>query len=386
MMILAIAGVGYHFYNKKAVANTSEAGGMQMPQAMPVTVEKIALQPIQIWSDYSARLEPVNFAEIRPQVSGTIKEIKFEDGQDVEKGDVLFVIDPRPFRAAVNQAQAEVNATKNQYELAKKEFERAQELIKSDAISKRILDERQSAMDVAKANISSARARLDTAKIDLDFAFVKAPISGRTSRAEILEGNLVEAGPNAPILTSIVSIDNVYADFEVDEQTYLTYIRRAARDKSTETNVPVKLSLDGEANEYEGKIYSFDNRIDSNSGTIRARALLNNEDGALLPGMFASIKMGSPSTQEGILITEKAISTDQNRKFVYIVNDENAVEYRPVVIGKSINGQRVIESGLNEGERVIVEGIIRIRPGMPVDPKIRLSGNEEGAEITTKIE
>ena len=386
LLVMIAAGVtGYYLTKNKAGANAPQ-GQAQQQAAMPVQVVIVERKPVQIWNDYSARLEPVNYAEIRPQVSGTIKQIKFEDGQDVKKGDILFIIDPRVYRAAANQAQAEVDAADNQYILTQKELERAQELIKSDAISKRILDERQSAMDVAKANILSARARLNQAKIDLDFAYLKAPISGRVSRAEILEGNLVEAGPNAPVLTSIVSIDDIYADFEVDEQTYLTYIRTTAKDKSAERNVPVKLSLAGDQIEYQGFIHSFDNQIDSDSGTIRARALFKNEDGGLLPGMFASVKMGSPTMLEEILITEKAISTDQDRKFVYVVDEENKVAYRPVKIGESMDGKRVITSGLKEGEKVITEGIIRLRPGMPVDPQVEQQTQELLAVTTEENE
>jgi multidrug efflux system membrane fusion protein len=210
---------------------------------------------------------------------------------------------------------------------------------------------------------------------------VKAPISGRVGRAEIKVGNLVGAGPSAPLLTSIVSTDGVYADFEVDEQTYLKYIRGTARDLAEESMVPVKLSLGGDTKEYRGTIQSFDNRIDSTSGTIRARALFDNEDGALLPGMFASIKMGSPSEQTKIMIDERAIGTDQNRKFVYVVNDQNMVEYRAVDIGESIEGMRVINSGLNDGDKVITDGIIKIRPGMPVTPQVAENQTEAASPL-----
>ncbi len=369
LLIAVVSVFAYVFNERMANASGPEAG--QAPQAMPVNVEIVSNDPVQIWNNYSARLEAVDFAEIRPQVSGTITEIKFIDGQEVEKGDLLYVIDPRPYQAAVNQAQADVNAAVNQAALSEKELIRAEELIKSDAISKRIYDERESALKVASSSVKAARARLERAKIDLDYAYVKAPISGRVGRAEIKEGNLVEAGPGAPLLTSIVSTKDIYADFEVDEQTYLKYIRGAARDLEEENKVPVKLKLSNDDKEYEGFIHSFDNRINTSSGTIRARAMFSNEDGALLPGMFASVEMGSPNTQKKILITERAIGTDQDRKFVYVVGDENKVEYRAVSIGESLNGGRVINQGLSEGDRVIVDGIIKIRPGMPVDPKIK---------------
>ena len=204
---IAIAGTGYYFHNKTAVANASDEVQPQAPQAMPVTVETVAKKPIQIWKDYSARLEAVDFAEIRPQVSGTITEVKFEDGQMVQEGDVLFVIDPRPYEAAVNQAKAELTAAKNQSDFASKELERAKELIKADAVSERVFDERTNAYNIALATVEGVQARLTSAEINLDYAHIKAPISGRVSRAEIKEGNLVEAGPNAPVLTSITCFD-----------------------------------------------------------------------------------------------------------------------------------------------------------------------------------
>lgn len=371
LVVLVTLGGGYYYFQQKPAdakaADTNPAAGQ--PQAMPVIVAEVTRKPIQIWNKYSARLEAVDYAEIRPQVSGTITEVRFEDGQEVEQGDVLFVIDTKPYQAAVNQAEAELKVAKNEFSLAQKEAKRAEELIKTNAISKRIYDERKSTSNVAWARIKAAEARMERAQIDLDYANVTAPIAGRVSRAEIKAGNLVEAGPNAPMLTSIVSTNAIYADFEVDEQTYLTYIRSNAKDRASESEVPVKLSLSGDNVVYEGFIYSFDNQIDVTTGTIRARALFENKDGALLPGMFASAEMGLPQKQDEILLTERAIGTDQDRKFVYIVNDQNMVEYRQVRIGESMGGERIVASGLQEGDKVITEGIIRIRPGMPVQPQ-----------------
>ena len=370
--VVALSGGYYYVQHKTAGAKAADGQGgpaAGQPQAMPVIIEEVKRKPIQIWNKYSARLEAVEYAEIRPQVSGTITEVKFEDGAEVEQGDVLFVIDTKPYQAAVNQAEAELKVAKNEFGLANKEAKRAEELIKSNAISKRIYDERKSASNVAWARIKAAEARMERAQIDLDYANVTAPIAGRVSRAEIKVGNLVEAGPNAPMLTSIVSTNAIYADFDVDEQTYLTYIRSAAKDRASESAVPVKLLLSGDSIEYEGFIYSFDNQIDSTTGTIRARALFENKDGALLPGMFANVEMGLPQKQDEILLSERAIGTDQDRKFVYVVNDQNMVEYRQIRIGESMGGERVVSSGLNEGDKVITEGIIRIRPGMPVQPQ-----------------
>lgn len=207
------------------------------------------------------------------------------------------------------------------------------------------------------------------AKVDLDRAYVKAPISGRVARAEITVGNLVNAGPGAPILTSIVSNDGIYADFEVDEQTYLQSIRTNAQRINQEHQIPVELSLDQGFHVYEGKIYSFDNKINNSSGTIRARAKFANEDGQLVPGMFVSVKMASSYEFNGILIPEQAVSSDQSKKFVYVVDKDNKVVYRSVELGQQVNGQRIVIGGLKVGDRVIVDGIQHVRPDAVVNPQ-----------------
>lgn len=330
-------------------------------------------KPVQIWQSFSGRLEAVDYVEIRPQVTGTIKDIKFADGQIVNKGDVLLIIDPAPYEAAANQAKADLQSARDQATLAQKDLARAQDLIKTGAIPKRVLDERQSGAQVTKSAIAAAAARLDQAKIDVDRAYVKAPISGRIGRAERTIGNLVQAGPNAPLLTSIVSSDGIYADFQVDEETYLKYVRgEGAADAAAESQVPVRMTLNSDkATVYQGRVQSFDNRIDTTSGTIRARALFPNENGRLLPGMFATIEMGGAGTQDSITVPERAVSTDQDRKFVYVIGADKALAYREITPGAVVEGQRVVLSGLKPGEIIVTEGLIRLRPGMKVAPQIK---------------
>jgi multidrug efflux system membrane fusion protein len=338
-------------------------------------------ETVQIWKDFSGRLRAVDFVELRPQVSGTIQEIRFEDGQIVNKGDILLVIDPSPYEAAAAQATADLQSAKNQLSLAQKELVRAEDLIKTEAISKRIYDERQNTARVAKSAVDAAEARLSQAKIDIDRAYVKAPITGRISRAELTVGNLVQAGGAAPLLTTIASNEGIYADFEVDEQTYLKNVFATARDREAQAKIPLQMILKADTSvTYDGVIQSFDNRIDPATGTIRARALFDNKDGSLLPGMFVSIRLGTPSNDAKIMVTEKAIGTDQNRKFVYVVGTENKVTYREVKLGETIDGKRIVTDGLQDGDKVITEGIMKMRPDMVVNPQVEVEQTAAATE------
>jgi len=337
---------------------------------MPVEVVVIKEQPVRIWKNFSGRLTAVDFVEIRPQASGLIIEVRFKDGQLVNKGDILYIIDSRPYKAAVMKAKADLVIALNRQDLAEKEYRRAKKLIKTKMISQRIYDERINVKLVSESTVKSAKAQLSKAKIDLGYAYVKAPVSGRVSRTEVTIGNLVFAGSSAPLLTSIVSNDSIYADFEVDEQTYLKYMQQGSFNKSTTKKIPIELRLQHDERVHKGKIYAFDNRIDPTSGTIRARAIFDNPQGKLLPGMYARMRLGSPAEKNIILLSERAIGTDQNRKFVYVINKENKTTYREVKLGDHIDGSRVVDFGLKPGEKVIVRGLMRVRPGMLVDPVV----------------
>lgn len=371
--LLAAGGIALHtYFNSGQNAEAADATSQGAPQAMPVDIAIIKSENVKLWKNYSGNIVAVDQAEIRPQVSGKITEVRFEDGQDVEKGDTLIVIDPRPYKARVSQAKAALEAAQTQISLAEKEYQRAAKLINSDAISQSVLDERTNALQTRAADILAARAALESAQIDLDYAYIKAPISGKVSRAEITEGNIVEAGPNAPLLTTVVSTQKVYVDFEVDERTYINAKKSGIQSAS---EIPVRLKLVNTDHEYSGQIQSFDNRIDQSSGTIRARAVFDNEDGTLLPGMTVSVLMGEADDSRKILVSERAIGTDQDRKFVYTVNGDKVAKYQEVKIGQSVNGHRVILSGLEPGEKIITSGLVRIRPGMPVEPKQTASNN-----------
>lgn len=345
------------------------------PHAVPVDFATMKTQPVRLWTEFSARLKAVDEVELRPQVSGAIVEIRFEDGERVQKDDVLFVIDPRPYRARVAEATAQLAAARVSHDHAAKDLRRARSLVRTSAISERVLDERSNAVAMSKSEIEAAEARLEQARIDLEHAFVKAPIPGRVSRAEITVGNLVQAGAGAPVLTSIVSDTQIYADFEIDAQTYFRFVHAGVRNSAAERDTPVKLRIGGETAakvpglEVDGHIHSFDNRIDPATDTIRARALFANDSGALLPGMFARVELGAPATRNMLLLTGRAILTDQDRKFVYVIDADGKAAYRQVTVGAAIGGERVVTSGLSAGDRVVTSNLMAIRPNAAVAPK-----------------
>ncbi len=361
-VVLLGAGGAVYFSDHAA----AQGPGGAMPPT-PVTVETVQPQTVRLSSDFSGRLVAVDAAEIRPQVSGRITEIKFDDGQNVKAGDVLVVIDPRPYQDAVAKAEADVESARTNAQFATTDFQHAQDLIKSQAIAQRMFDQRKSSHDSAAAAVKSAEAALRQAKLNLEYAYVRAPISGRVSRAEITVGNLVQSGQNAPLLTTIVSSDGIYADFDVDEQTYLANIRAGANGQTAERQIPVDLNVrDDKDHVYHGMIYSFDNQINPATGTIRARAKFKNEDGALVPGMFVSVRLSSSQSQQALTVPERAVGTDQSKKFVYVVSPDNKVEYREVSLGTSVNGNRIVQSGLLPGDKVIVDGTLHVRPGAAV--------------------
>jgi multidrug efflux system membrane fusion protein len=334
-------------------------------------VAALQAQTVKPFAEFSGRIDPVDYAEIRPQVAGRITEIRFKDGQQVKAGDVLFVIDPRPYQAASAKAAGDLASAVNNAKLAQIERDRGERLIKAQALSQESYDQRVNADNVARASVKSAQAALAATQVDVDHAFIKAPISGRISRAEITVGNLVGSATAAPqLLASIVSDNGVYADFEVDEQTYLNIVR-GAHTQDQQQAIPVTLTVQGdvEKHAYQGRIESFDNRISSGSGTIRARARFANEDSSLVPGMFVSVKMGGSTLNNGLLVPETAIGNDQSKRFVFVVGEGNKAEYREITLGSAVDGKRVVLSGLKSGDRVILDGLQKLAPGAPVAPQ-----------------
>lgn len=334
--------------------------------AVEVDVAPVVARKVVDWQSYSGRLEAVERVDIRPRVSGTITEVHFRNGAQVKKGDVLFTIDPAPYRAEVARAEAQLAATQARVRFTSAELDRAAKLVADSTIPRRTLDEREHNARDAQASLRAAQAELDVAKLNLSYTSVTAPISGRVSRAEITVGNVVAAGATGVPLTTLVSVSPIYASFDVDEQTYLRHIASV----KDQTGVPVQLGLANEA-EYSraGTIDDVDNRLDPVSGTIRVRARFDNADGLLVPGLYARVKVGGSDPQAAVMVDERAIGTDQDKKFVLVVGDDNKVSYRPVLLGSRQEGLRIVTGGLQPGERIIVNGMQRARPGDVVKPK-----------------
>ena len=356
-------------YTHDAQAKTAPVAGVA------VMVSRLEPQTVNPFAEFSGRINAVDYAEIRPQVSGRITEIRFHDGEHVSAGDVLVVIDPRPYQAAVDKAQADLQTAINNAKFAKAERDRGSQLVKSNYLSQETFDQRTNADEVAKAAVQAAQAALESAQINLDYAYVKAPISGRVSRAEVTLGNLVGSPTTAPpVLTSIVSDNGVYADFEVDEQTYLNNVDNYGPSHEEQQKISVDVVVrNAKERVYHGHIYSFDNRIDTGSGSIRARARFDNTDGGLIPGMFVSVRMGSGAIDDALMVPESAIGNDQSKRFVFVVGEGNKAEYRSVELGPQVDGNRVVLTGLKAGDRVITNQLQRLAPGAPVVPQMERS-------------
>jgi multidrug efflux system membrane fusion protein len=368
LIVVGILVVGIPFVLHAKGGKKSGPG--QARGAVPVAVETVRVQNLPLWTQFSARMKAVNSADIRPEVSGRITDIKFKDGQSVKAGDALLVIDPTPFEAAVARAEARIAVAKANLQFETSEQARSEKLLPTHAIAQREFDQSGSLKASAEAELLAAQAELKTAQVDLGYAYVKAPISGRTSRAELTIGNVVQSGPNAPILTSIVSEDGIYADFEVDEQTYLKSIRNNANGNVGESKIEVELILPYDVHRtVTGTIQNFDNRLDTVTGTIRARARFDNTDGVLVPGMFVTVRLASSGRQDLIIIPDRAVGFDQSKRFVFVVGPENKVAYRELVLGTDFGNESVVLKGLFPADRIIVDGLQRVGPGAVVAPE-----------------
>ncbi|MCQ0986474.1 efflux RND transporter periplasmic adaptor subunit [Jiella marina] len=345
------------------------------PTAVEVSVAEVKPRSVTLWKEFSGRLEPVERVEIRPRVAGAIEAFHFREGALVKKGDLLATIDPAPYQAAVARARAEVEAAEAQVRLAEIEVRRATSLVTSRTVSQSSLDQRSSDYDQAVANAEAAKAALRTAELDLGYTEVRAPIDGRIGQIAVTAGNLVAAGLSSPALTTMVSVDPIYAGFDVnagDVAELLSALPDQDGPLPAYGDIPVEVQrfdVKGEQKPVQGHVQLIGNEVDPNSGTLRIRAALDNPRGSLVPGEFVRIRLGQPKPEERLLISERSVGTDQDRKYVLVVGTDHKVEYRTVELGASVDGLRVVADGLKPGEQIVAEGIQSLLPGTLVDPE-----------------
>ena len=349
--------------------------------APPVTVAAAVAGRVKDWDEFTGRFEAIQHVELRPRVSGYVERVAFVEGGEVHKGDLLFAIDPRPYQATLEHAQAELQLAKARSELSVSQSARAQRLLAAHAISQEEHDQRVSEVSQASANVAAAQAAVDTARLNFEFTRVTSPIDGRVSRAIVTAGNYVTAGETT--LTSVVSLDPIYVSFDGDEQRYLHFQQKAIGNGHDPTGVQV--GLDGETGfPHNGRVDFVDNAVDPATGTIHLRAVLQNSDRRLVPGLMARVRLPGSADYAAILVPDAAVATDQDRRYVLVVGADGMVEYRSVELGAVSEGLRVVRSGLKVGERVIVGGLARARPGSKVTPQETPAAASAGAAQQSK--
>jgi membrane fusion protein, multidrug efflux system len=377
LAIAAIAVIsGSIVTNKYFHAEQAAAGPAAPEQAVAVTVAEVEPRQTSLWDEFSGRLEAINRVELRPRVAGAIQSTNFAEGGLVKAGDVLFKIDPAPYQAEVEKAQAQLEAAKARAVFTNGELERGQQLIGNHVVTQRELDQRDNAYREAVANVKAAEATLQTAKLNLDYTEVRAPVDGRVGKIEVTAGNLVSAGTASPVLTSLVSVNPIYASFDADEDVVLHALRSVAEPSGGRgrlDQIPVEMTT-ADGSTAKGHIQLIDNQVNGQSGTIRVRALFSNDDGHLIPGQFARLRMGQPQKQTLVMVDERAIGTDQDKKFVMVVGADNRAAYRSVTLGGAVDGLRVVTTGLSSGDRIVINGLQRVRPGALVKSEVAEMG------------
>ncbi|MDB5564523.1 MAG: efflux transporter periplasmic adaptor subunit [Tardiphaga sp.] len=358
------------------------------PPAVQASVAVVEARETAPSDEFSGRLEAVERVEIRSRVAGAIQEIHFREGALVNKDDLLILIDPALYAADVARADGQVAAAKARLVLTKNEFDRGQQLSDSRWISQKDLDSRINGFREAEANLKAAEAALQTAKLNLSYTEVRAPVSGRVGKVEYTVGNLIAAGPGAPVLTTLVSINPIYASFNADEQVVTRALKTLADEKTPSDidRIPVHMgTTTSDGTPIKGHMQFIDNQVDAKSGTVRVRAVFDNADGRLMPGQFTRLTMGQPKPEQTLLVSERAVGTDQSKKYVMVVDAKNKAEYREVTLGVSVEGMRVILGGLKAGERIVVNGLQRVRPGALIKPEMVAMDSVSAAQTGTTV-
>lgn len=356
------------------LASCSKPEAQGAPPKLPVSVAKPIVKEVQEWDEYTGRFEAYDFVEVRSRVNGYLQSIHFTDGDIVEKGQLLFQIDPRPFQVALDQAKSRLTSALSAQDFAKKDLERARELLQRQNIPERVFDQRQDSLKSAQASVRSAEADVHQAELNLGYTRITAPITGRASARLISVGNLVSGdSAQAQTLTTIATLRPIRFIFDADEAAYLRYVRLAQageRPSGRTVHHPVLVQLQGE-NDYShtGNLDFVDNRIDPQTGSIRGRAVLQNDDLLLLPGMFGRLRLLGRPKYNAILIPDEAIGTDQSQRVVFVVQPDQSIQPQAVTLGPIIDGLRVVRTGLKPDQKIVINGLMRLRPGLSVEPK-----------------
>ena len=345
------------------------------PPALPVAAAKPIVKSIQEWDEYSGRFEAVDYVEVRSRISGYLQSIHFRDGEIVRAGDLLFVIDPRPFEVALAEARAALKDAVAQRDFAQTEVERVEALAPKGFVPGRTVDQRRQQLASAAAAVERARAAIAEAELNLGYTRIRAPVTGRTSARTVSIGNLVTGGSEqGTLLTTVASIDPIRFIFDADEAAYLKYVRlnaEGSRPSSRDAANPVRLQLAGESGfPHVGRMDFVDNQIDPNTGTMRGRATFANPQAVFIPGMFGRMQLLGSGRYDAVLVPDEAIGSDQTQKIVYVVAPDKSIAPRPVVLGPLYEGLRIVRSGLKPDETIVINGLMRLRPGLKVEPQL----------------
>ncbi|MBF2713619.1 efflux RND transporter periplasmic adaptor subunit [Agrobacterium vitis] len=371
-LVVSISAVSVVLQLPMSGAATAASAAAPVP-AVPVTVSKVSSRNFTRWELFSGRLEAVERVDVRPRVGGAIQSVHFREGALVKAGDLLFTIDPAPYQAAVDQAEGQFASAEAKVDLARIELDRGLKLSGNSTISQSDMDQRRNSFTQAQAAMGTARAQLQSAQLELDYTQVRAPVSGRVGKLEVTAGNLVASGSSSSVLTTLVSVDPIYASFNVSEQLVakaLSQLPQTGAALADIDRIPVEIgTLADDGTPIKGKLQLINNQVDAASGTIGVRAVFDNPGGRLIPGQFVRVRMGQPVPENKILVSERAIGTDQDKKFVFVVDADNKVNYRQIQLGAVAEGQRVVESGLAAGDTIVVNGLQRIKPGAVVAPQ-----------------
>ncbi|GJD48629.1 Efflux pump periplasmic linker BepF [Methylobacterium crusticola] len=366
LALALVAGAAYQLAPSWLVRGPEAAAAPAPAEpAVPVTVAAVAPREVVLWDEFSGRLEAVDRIDVRARVGGAIQATLFSEGELVRAGDVLVTIDPAPYRAEVQRLEAQVAGAEARLALTTSDLERGQRLWDQRIVTARDLDVRANAFKEAKASLDASRAALEAARLSLGYTEVRAAVSGRVGRREVTAGNLVAVGAGAPVLTTLVSVDPVYASFDADEGVVLRALASVAEPSGARgrlDRIPVEVTTADGARS-QGHLQFIDNKVDARSGTVRVRAVLPNRDGHLIPGQFARMRLGQARPDRLLLVDERAVGTDQDKKFVLMVGADDRAEFRAVTLGRAVDGLRVVTSGLEGGERIVVNGLQRVRPG-----------------------